>query len=257
MNEPGYLKKGYKLRRASSRLSRTGVLLSVLFLLLAVYSGLGSQRGYWHFRTGFTILKIAAFGGVLSLSLSLAGLIVCLVRRATVKGAVAALIGIMISLPVVLVPLKWSLEAKRVPRIHDITTDTANPPRFTAFPTIRPTPPEYPGGEVAEAQRKAYPEVQPLRLKVAPEGAFDAALGAAKELGWEVIEADRPHLHIEAVDTTFWYGFKDDIAVRISPEDGRSKIDVRSVSRVGISDIGANARRIRAYFDEVRERAPG
>ncbi|MBI5588378.1 MAG: DUF1499 domain-containing protein [Deltaproteobacteria bacterium] len=243
--------------RRRSRLCYAGFLAALVLLSLAALSGPGSRWGLWHFRTGFTIMRFCAYGAFVSFALSFAGVIVCVIRRKSTKGVVPGLAGLVISLAAVVIPLMWSLEANRVPRIHDITTDTANPPVFSALPALRPTPAEYAGAEVAGIQRARYPEIKPLELNIAPEAAFDAALKAARGLGWEIIDADRPSLHIEAVDTTLWYGFKDDIAVRITAGDVGSRIDVRSVSRVGISDIGTNARRIRRYFDAVRKASVG
>lgn len=251
MNRETYIKGRYRPWRRMSRLSVAGLLAAIVFVFLAAASGPGSRLGLWHFRTGFAILRFSAYGGLLSGALSLAGVVACLLRRQTVKGAGVGAVGILLSLAVVIVPLTWSLEAKRVPRIHDIATDTQNPPVFKALPGIRPAPAEYPGAEVSALQHDSYPEITPLELSISPERAYDAALKSALELGWEIVDSDLPSLHIEAVDTTRWYGFKDDIAVRITPRDGGSRVDVRSVSRVGISDVGTNARRIRRYFDAI------
>ncbi|MBI5468166.1 MAG: DUF1499 domain-containing protein [Deltaproteobacteria bacterium] len=238
-----------------SRLSVAGLLTAMVFVFLAAASGPGSRLGLWHFRTGFAILRFSAYGGLLSAALSFAGVVVCLLRRQSVKGAGVGAAGLLLSLAVVIVPLMWSLEAKRVPRIHDITTDTENPPIFKAIPETRPTPPEYPGAAVSVQQREMYPEITPLELNISPERAYEAALRSARELGWEIVDSDLSSFHIEAVDTTMWYGFKDDIAVRITPQDGGSRVDVRSVSRVGVSDVGTNARRIRRYFDAIGKKS--
>jgi uncharacterized protein (DUF1499 family) len=253
MNRDTYIKGNYRPWRRMSRLSVAGLLTAAVFVFLAAVSGPGSRLGLWHFRTGFAILKFSAYGGILSGALSFAGIVACLLRRQSVKGAGVGSVGLLLSLAVVGVPLMWSLEAKRVPRIHDITTDTGNPPVFKDLSGLRPAPAEYPGAEVSAQQREAYPEIVPLELKIPPEHAYDAALRSARELGWEIVDDDISQLHIEAVDTTMWFGFKDDIAVRITPQDGGSRVDVRSVSRVGISDVGTNAKRIRRYFDAVRK----
>lgn len=254
MNAETYLKGRRRPWRRTSRLCVAGLFTAIVFVVLAALSGPGARAGLWHFRTGFAILSFSAYGGLVSGALSLLGVAACLLRRRSVKGAAAGAAGLLLSLAVVIIPLMWSLEAKRVPRIHDITTDTENPPAFRDLHELRATPPEYPGGEVSVQQRDSYPEIRPLELKMPPEQAYDAALKSAGELGWEIIDADPEARHIEAVDTTMWYGFKDDIAVRITPRDGGSTVDVRSVSRVGISDVGTNARRIRRYFDAVRKK---
>lgn len=235
-----------------SRLSVAGLFTAIIFVFLAAVSGPGARLGLWDFRTGFAILRFSAYGGLISGALSLFGVVACLLRRRSVRGAGTGAAGLLLSVIVVVIPLMWSLEAKRVPRIHDITTDTENPPAFKDLHEVRATPPEYPGTEVSVQQRDSYPEIRPLEVNIPPERAYDAALKSARELGWEIIDSDPATQHIEAVDTTMWYGFKDDIAVRITPRDGGSTVDVRSVSRVGISDVGTNARRIRRYLDAIR-----
>jgi uncharacterized protein (DUF1499 family) len=146
-------------------------------------------------------------------------------------------------------------QARSVPPIHDITTDTLDPPEFIAIRPLRadaPNPPEYAGEVVARQQQEAYPDIRPYRLDVGAENAFEQALAAARKMGWEIVVADPAAGRIEATATTFWYGFKDDVVVRISEDNGGSVIDVRSKSRVGRSDVGANAARIRAYLEVLK-----
>lgn len=102
---------------------------------------------------------------------------------------------------------------------------------------------------MAALQHEAYPDIRPLVLPVKSDIAFEKALAAAKKLNWAVADANAGAGRIEATDTTFWFGFKDDIVIRITPSGPESsKVDVRSVSRVGRSDIGKNAQRIRKFF---------
>ena len=86
-----------------------------------------------------------------------------------------------------------------------------------------------------------------------PDAAFKRALNAARDLGWQIVAATPDQRRIEATDTTLWFGFKDDIVVRITPTDGGSRIDVRSVSRLGQGDLGKNAARIRAYLQRLKQ----
>jgi hypothetical protein len=140
---------------------------------------------------------------------------------------------------------------KRLPPIHDISTDTQDPPAFKAVLARRKpldNPASYEGPALAAAQRSAYPDVLPKVLESPEEQAFERALQAAKDMGWEIVAADPANGLIEATATTFFFGFKDDVVVRVRPEEGMSRVDVRSASRAGRSDLGANARRIRAYL---------
>jgi uncharacterized protein (DUF1499 family) len=145
--------------------------------------------------------------------------------------------------------------ARSVPMIHDITTDTDSPPQYDAILKLRKNalnPVAYSGQEVANQQHKAYPDIAPLLLDVEPEKAFEYSLKTAKDLGWTIISKNEDKGLIEATDTTFWFGFTDDIVIRISPQDKGSRIDLRSLSRVGKSDVGANAKRIREFLKTMK-----
>lgn len=243
-------------RRASSGLARFGFALAVLAALALVLAGLGARWGWWHFRTGFTLLEWAAYGGIAAAVLSLLGI----VRAASgTRGRGAALLlgvlGVLLGIGVAVVPWQWRRTAQTVPPIHDITTDTENPPAFVAVVPLRadaPNPIEYGGPEIARQQRAAYPEVRPLLLPVPPAQAFQRALGAARDAEWEIVAAVPAEGRIEATDRTRWFGFLDDVVIRVLPTQEGSRVDVRSLSRVGGSDVGANARRIEAYLERMR-----
>ncbi len=148
-------------------------------------------------------------------------------------------------------------KAQELPRIHDITTDTEDPPRFTAVLLLRKNAhnsPEYGGPRIAEQQHAAYPDIRPLLVTMPKAQAFDHALAIARSLGWLIVDANPGEGRIEATDTTFWFGFKDDVVVRVTAAPGGSRVDVRSESRVGLSDIGTNAARIRSFLSK-REHA--
>ena len=143
-------------------------------------------------------------------------------------------------------------------RIHDITTDTENPPQFVALRALRLKTfngPEYAGDKVARIQKAAYPDIAPRIAADAPGRAFERALQAAKAMGWQIVASDSGEGRIEATATTRWLRFKDDVVVRVTPHGAGSRIDARSKSRVGRSDFGANAKRIREYFRRIEDTA--
>jgi hypothetical protein len=106
--------------------------------------------------------------------------------------------------------------------------------------------------DVATEQRAGYPDLGPVFLAEPTAQAYQRAVALVRERGWDIVAADEPGRRIEATDTTFWFGFKDDVAIRVSAlPDGGSRVDVRSVSRVGRSDVGTNARRIRAFLEDL------
>ncbi|MGQ0560786.1 MAG: DUF1499 domain-containing protein [Gemmatimonadota bacterium] len=229
------------------------LLLAVVAAALLLLSGVGVRAGWWSFRTGFIILKWAAYVG---LATTLVAVIVLLVPRLRANSVAPALIALLVGAAVVYVPWSWQRRARAVPAIHDITTDTERPPEFVAILPLRadaPNPAEYEGSEVAAEQQEAYPDIKPLMLNVPPDFAFGLAHEAAQDMGWEIVAADSAARRIEATATTTWFGFKDDVVVRIEPEDAGSRIDVRSVSRVGKGDAGTNAARIRKYLQRVEQ----
>jgi uncharacterized protein (DUF1499 family) len=145
-------------------------------------------------------------------------------------------------------------KAKSVPRIHDISTDLTDPPGFVALAEARKASPNglaYGGEKVAAEQRRGYPELKPLVVQTPPAETVQRAIDAARSLGWVIAGSDAASGRVEATDTTAWFGFKDDVVVRIRPEATGSRVDVRSVSRVGGSDLGANAERIRKFLAKL------
>ncbi len=151
-------------------------------------------------------------------------------------------------------PLAALLSGGGAPPIHDITTDTENPPAFVAAVALNaPGRTDY-DPAVAEQQRAAYPDLGPAMLPVAPADAFDRALAVVGDLGWELLAADAGDLRIEATDRSFWFGFPDDVVVRVTAAgEAGSRVDVRSLSRVGVGDLGVNARRVRAFLAALAE----
>ncbi|MGH8245360.1 MAG: DUF1499 domain-containing protein [Gammaproteobacteria bacterium] len=138
------------------------------------------------------------------------------------------------------------------PMIHDISTDLSEPPEFVVAKTLRSAhenPLDHEGEKVASQQRQAYPDIAPLQSDLNPQEAFSRALGTAQKLKWTVTREDADQGVIEAYDKTTLFGFIDDIAIRIRPGAAGSRIDVRSVSRVGLSDVGKNAARIRTFME--------
>jgi len=227
---------------------KIGVVLSVASVALLLLGPLGSRVGLWPFVVGFGMLALSVLVGLAAASISLAG---ALKTGQWVPAAVAIVVG----LAVVSVPSAMVLAARGAPPIHDITTDPDDPPQFVAILPLRSgaaNPPEYGGTEVADQQRRAYPDLQPLTLQADADQAFDRAVGVVGGLGWEVVATDKQTGRIEAVDTTFWFAFKDDIVVRLRRTPSGTRVDVRSKSRVGVGDAGTNARRVRELLRRLQ-----
>jgi uncharacterized protein (DUF1499 family) len=228
------------------RHKRVALGLALAAVALLVLSGLGVRAGLWPFRAGFGMFAGALVAGLAAMGAALVGLAVPRLRAGAIPALTAALV---IGAASAALPLENLRRVKTLPYINDITTDTETPPQFS-----QPRPYER---HFAELQHLGYPDLQPLELAVPPAQAFAHARAAAQALGWELVAADESAGRIEAVATTFWFGFKDDIAVRVAPSGAGSRIDVRSRSRVGRSDLGANAARIRKFFSAMKGLASG
>ena len=225
-----------------------------LALLLA--SGPGTRLDLWSWGVGLSLLVWAAYVGIGALLFAAVELAIPMFRRGSARVLVAALVlGAAAAAP----PVYMLQLAKSVPNIHDISTDTDDPPKFESLLPAREASPnraEYGGPKVAAEQKRAYPDIQPLVSKATPTQAFQGALDAARAEGWEIAASDPAKDHLEATATTPWFGFRDDVIVRIRDANGGSRIDVRSVSRVGSSDLGANAKRVRDYLSRIGASLP-
>ncbi len=230
------------------RLPRLVLVVALLAALVLLIAGPGTRMDLWDFRTGFGLMRWAAYIGLGAAAAAVLLLLAPSFRRA---GGMALAAALLIGLGVAFVPWNAMHGARQVPPIHDISTDTARPPQFVDILPLRAdaaNPAEYGGAEIAQQQRAAYPELRPYTSALPPAQAFEQALEAARKMGWDIVASDPASGRIEASDTTMWFGFTDDVVIRVEAEGGGSRIDVRSVSRVGRSDAGTNAKRIRAYL---------
>jgi uncharacterized protein (DUF1499 family) len=240
-------------RQVAVAIATAGVVLAVVAALALLLAGPGYRFGLWSLGTAFVLIRYAAYGGIAAAVVSAAALILAPLRGQR-RGMFRALAGLIIGLLTVGVPAYYLHTARSVPPIHDITTDTEDPPAFETILPLRaeaPNPASYGGPAVAAQQQDAYPDITPADYPIPTEAAFEAALAAAREMGWDVVAIDQAAGRIEATDRTFWFGFVDDIVIRVRPTDAGSRIDIRSVSRVGVGDLGTNAARVRAYLAEL------
>ncbi len=216
---------------------------------LGVIAALGYRTGALQLLDSFAVLRWSARISAAAAALALIGALWAAYRRLHWRNVLAGVLAAALGFVCYNIPAQQQAIARSVPPIHDITTDTDDPPQFVAILPLRadaPNPPEY-NPEVAAQQLEGYPDLGSITLDAPPYAAFEHALAAAENMGWEMVADDAINGRIEATDTTFWYGFKDDVVIRIRPDGAGSRIDVRSKSRVGGSDVGANARRIREY----------
>ncbi len=237
----------------SHRLARIAFILATVGSLIVAVSGpvhrflgLDIEAAIAIFRYGFYL----TVGGVAL------GLATILPARPGDKrrGFVAAFLAIVIGAAGGWVPLHWFLNAQHRPAINDITTDTANPPPLVATAQLRrgaPNPPAYPK-ESAALQRAAFPDIEPVVLAVPPAEAFKRVDRAAMALDWDIVARVPADGRLEAIATSPWFGFRDDIVVRIRAQGTGSRIDIRSKSRIGESDLGGNTERVRAFIARLK-----
>lgn len=231
-----------------------GLILGLIALLMLFVTGPGARFGWWHFRTSFNLMRYAAYAGVAAALLSMIGL-----ALSHGRGRVIAGVGLLLGALAWFLPWSWRRDAGQYPPIHDITTDVRNPPVFVAVVPLRkdaPNPVEYQGDSIAAQQQQAYPDLRPLMMAMPVDSAFSLALRTARQMEWELVDQNRAQGRIEATATTPWMGFKDDVVIRVTAASGISRVDVRSKSRVGRGDVGANARRIRQYLERLRANDP-
>jgi uncharacterized protein (DUF1499 family) len=247
-----------RLPRLATLVTRAGLALTLLAALLLGLTALGARWDWWDYRAGFLLFRSALVGGLGAIVVALAGLVLALLARSG-RTAGLALATLAVIAAVAAGPVAHLRGAGRVPPIHDVTTDLDDPPRFVAVLPRRqgaPNPAEPGGPAVAARQRAGYPDLAPARLPAPPDRVLARAVAVARGLGWEIVATAPAEGRLEATARTRWLGFRDDVVVRVRPDGAGSRVDVRSVSRVGRSDLGANARRIREFLAALGADAP-
>lgn len=253
-----------------SRLAVLALLAGLAIGAFALAAPLGVWLGLWEFGTGFQMLfggeqiSATAWGYWIAIGSALVAVVIFIFARllgAKNSGRLTAmaLIGAIVAALAYAIPSSYR-PGEGIPGIHDIATDTSDPPQFVDVLPLRSSAPNttvYGGGEnetpesLAAAQHQAYPDIVPQRFGESPEVVFARAAAAVRALGWEIVAEVPAEGRIEATDTTFWFRFKDDIVIRIRSTPGGTVLDARSVSRVGRGDAGKNAARLRRFIAEL------
>lgn len=256
-------------------LARAALVFSLFIPFYFAFASLGSRFHIIDWRFGLGTMVIG-WGPLLLIGAALLAVIALVLALviAPRQGRRIALVALVIPLLGLGYAATIRAGAQALPPIHDISTDMAEPPAFSAaIVAARAATPagndlerigvRIPAGAhsgrwsemlVDEAQRQAFPDIAPIETAAPPQAAFDAALAAAQAQGWALGETDPAAGRVEASVRSFWFGFVDDVAVRVRPAGAGARIDVRSVSRVGMSDLGANSARVRKYLADVQVR---
>lgn len=246
---------------------RAALALSLLVPVYFLVASLGTKFGLLDWTVGFgqmtfvwgpRVLFAAAGAGLIALALAF--------FTPPRRGVGLALIALLIPALGIGYALYVRNSAASIPPIHDISTDLLDPPSFSEdvararAQVTRANDLDLlnkrtgDGRAFVDLQREAYPDIRYVSTGLDPARAFDIALSLAREQPWRIGRVDPEAGVIEATAETFWYGFTDDIAIRVRPDGTGARIDMRSVSRVGRSDLGANAKRMRPYLEELRRR---
>lgn len=238
------------------------LIIGIIFGLFTLSAPAGVWLGLWEFGQGFGILGIAVpFSPWLALACILASIAIGIIARQkkvqnTGKLLSFALVGTLLTVIAWYIPSIYGARLS-YPPIHDVSTDVDNPPEYVAAVPLRADavntmeygaqPPMTPE-ENAQLQREAFPDLVPQLIDASPQEVFDRALAALETMGLEIIAAVPEEGRIEAVATTFWFRFKDDVVIRIRPQGEQTLVDARSLSRVGRGDAGANGLRLQEFF---------
>ena len=204
-------------------------------------------------------LAIALFAGLLAATAAV------VIWRYGFRGAGQAAVGLILAAALLAYPAYLAGLAFALPPITQVSTDLESPPPFLLSSKARQaragSEPRPLDADVRAAQRRAYPELETIRVEMDPSDAYDLALSVAKDLGWSIIDSEPPNLAgdgvalIEATADSLFFGFVSDIAIRIRPGATETAIDVRSVSRVGAHDFGADARRVNRFAEAAKAEA--
>jgi uncharacterized protein (DUF1499 family) len=235
------------------------LVLSLVALCLLALAPFGWRLGWWHY--GFSLYWMMPASGLIAAAAAVLSFVTLALGRSQLRLRAVTMLSAALLLGAVLayVPWQYSRTRNTLPRIHDITTDTDNPPTFnTVLPARaaeRANSVDRRDPQLAQLQKAAYPDLAPVITSLPTASAFNVALEVAKSMpGWTIVAVDADAGRIEASQRSRWFGFTDDIVLRVVGDEPGSRIDMRSTSRQGRSDYGVNAARIRAYLDALRRR---
>ena len=253
-----------KKKRWGVRLTVVAAILCFGAVAAALIASIGAGRGAWDFRLGFTVLQYALYAAGLGIVIAILAAVI--VRRVRPRLVLMNLLALIVAASFVLYLGNLVRIARSVPPIHDITTNLDDYPRFYRL-HVRDdnlaNVPDMGRRELAALpprerwkaiHREYYGDIAPIRVSGSVADTLARARQLAADHGWEVVTFDPANGILEAVDTSFFFRFKDNVVVRVrpAPQGQGSIVDMRSISRVGVSDVGVNAERVRDFLADLR-----
>ncbi|HEY5380548.1 MAG TPA: DUF1499 domain-containing protein [Pseudolabrys sp.] len=236
-----------------SRLAVWSARFAFFALVVAALSVIIVRSGLLEIEPALATFAAALIFAVLAILLSFLAFIV--IWRQGLSGIGSAVLALFLSLLLLAYPAYLGYRATKLPAISDITTDASNPPRFDVLARARPPGRSDYRAADARLQSEAYPDIGPLQVSAPVKLAYDVTLSLVTKRKWHIADARPPAGRhegaIEATARTPIMGFRDDVAIRITPTSEGARIDARSASRVGLYDFGANAARIRSLLEDI------
>jgi len=231
------------------------VMLSIVIVVMAALSGFGFRMDWWGYFFGFQLLKASIISAIVCGIISLTLIVVGLVKRIPIVGK--ATLAAFLSISIAAIPFLYILEFRKIPTFGEAATDFENFPEFEVLAKARNAeaedPPLFSLSEAEALQKKFFPELAPITIDRSPAKATEQVIKVLKEMKFSLAPAIGDEHRVEATQTSFWFGFKDDVVVIITGlPGGGSRVDVRSASRVGKLDGGANAKRVEAILAAVQ-----
>jgi len=233
------------------------LLIAIAAIVLLVLGPLGWRAGWWHYRVGLqTLMPDAGYVGLAAMAVALLALVLAVTRMIPRGSAVLAVIALLIGGAAAYFPWHWNNQRGVYVTLNDVTTDFADPPSLAFAEQMRAAehgnPVAYGGETLVEVQKKAYPDITSAMLNVPPAQAFERALAVAKAKGWTIVKTDPAAGIIDADEKSRWFGFTDDIAIRVTASGNGSRVDIRSGARQGRGDFGVNANRVRGFLEALK-----